>query len=65
MQGFGNVAAVRNTEETIEVLLETVFPIWSLQSGYKRRELRFGSAVFSCGLQGRLRRDGDPVQLKK
>jgi hypothetical protein len=33
-------------------LLETMFPVPSVQSSFKRRELRFGSAEFSWALQG-------------
>jgi hypothetical protein len=45
------------------LLLETVFSIRFMQSGYKEED--WGSQ-FNWALQGRLRRDGDPVscQLK-
>jgi hypothetical protein len=35
-----HVPAAMNTKETIEVLLETIFSIRSMQSGYKRRRSR-------------------------
>jgi hypothetical protein len=58
-----HVPAATNTQATTDVLLRTMFSIRSVQSGYKRREPRFGSAVCSRVLLGRLRRDGDSVQL--
>jgi hypothetical protein len=42
------VSAATDTQATIENLLETVFSIWSLQSGYKE-EFSFESAVKPCG----------------
>jgi hypothetical protein len=42
-----HVPAGTNTQATIKVLLETMFSIRSVQSGYKRRELKFGSAECS------------------
>jgi hypothetical protein len=33
----------QNTQATLDMLLETIFSIRSMQKGHKRRELRFGS----------------------
>jgi hypothetical protein len=38
-----HVPVVTNKQTTIDVLLETMFSIRSVQRGYKRRDLRFGS----------------------
>jgi hypothetical protein len=46
---------------TTIVIVETVFSVRSVQGGYK--EGNWGNQ-FSWALQGRLRRDGDPVQLR-
>jgi hypothetical protein len=59
------VSVATDTQATIEELLGTTFFIGSVPSGYKRRELRFGSAVCSCATRWRLRRDGDPVHLSE
>jgi hypothetical protein len=49
------VPTATNTQETIEVLLEVVFPILSVQSVCKRRELRFGMLIWP-----RVLRNSDP-----
>jgi hypothetical protein len=40
-----HVPTAKNMETTIEVVLETMFSIGSVQNGYKRREFRFGRSV--------------------
>jgi hypothetical protein len=35
------VSAATDTQGTIEELLGTIFSVWSMQSGYKRRKLVF------------------------
>jgi hypothetical protein len=57
-----HVPAATNTQTTIEIFSETMFSARSMQRGYKRRELRFGSVDCSSALQVRLRRDGSAVQ---
>jgi hypothetical protein len=42
-----HVIAATNTQATIEALLENMFSIRFVQSGYKRRELRFDNAECS------------------
>jgi hypothetical protein len=44
-----HVPAETNTQAIINILLETVFSVWSMQSGYIRRELRFGTGSYPCG----------------
>jgi hypothetical protein len=39
-----HVPAATNREAAIGILLDTMFSIRSVQIGYKRRELRFGSS---------------------
>jgi hypothetical protein len=69
MQRIGKyVSVTTNTRETIELLLKTAFSILSAQSGSK--EDNWGIPVncqlsAECNiLQGRLRRDGDPVSYQ-
>jgi hypothetical protein len=46
-----HVPAATNMQATLDVLLETMFSIRSVQSGYKRRELRLGiSVVNKCAV---------------
>jgi hypothetical protein len=53
-----HVPAAKNTQATLEVFLETMFSIRSVQSVYRRRKFRFRSDVCSWDLKG-----GCPVQL--
>jgi hypothetical protein len=43
-----HVLAATNTQATMEVLLGAMFSTRSVKSGYKRREMKFGSAI-PCG----------------
>jgi hypothetical protein len=40
-----HIPEATNTQATIELLLQTMFSVWYLQSCYKRRELSSGSSV--------------------
>jgi hypothetical protein len=47
-QRFGKqVSAATDTRATIEEFLGKIFSVRSVQSGYERREMNFGSAVCS------------------
>jgi hypothetical protein len=41
-----HIPGATNMQLKIDVLLETMFSVRSVQSGYKRRELQFGSVEY-------------------